>query len=158
MMFGYSGIAQDEEVVASSGGGHLIHAAYSPSTSALIGVSGGLLGNSGGIIAGNDLIGCGGIYLSARYNNRSIMNLDRLSLDLGVSMQLVEFAHVFAGAGYGEYVYPYKEPTLLEDKEIKGVELEGGVIIKIAKFTVHAGVSTLKFEHLDLFGGVGYTF
>ena len=155
--FFYSGIAQDEETV-SSVESHVIHVAYSPSTNALIGFRGGVLGNSGGIITGGDLLESAGLYFSARYNNKNIMNLDRLSVDLGVSLQLVEFAYVFAGGGYGEYKYPYKEPTLLEDMEIKGVEIEGGAMIKVRKFTLHAGVSTLKFEHLGLFGGIGYTF
>ncbi|NJO88463.1 MAG: hypothetical protein HC831_05450 [Chloroflexia bacterium] len=155
-LYGYTSYAQDEEVQSS--GGRIIHVAYSPSTSAILGAHGGLLGNSGGVISGNDLIQSGGLYLSARYNNRNIINLDRLSVDLGITMQLIEMAHVFVGAGYGEYKYPYKEPSLLPDLEIKGVELEGGVIIKVGKFTAHAGVSTLKFKHLDLFGGLGYTF
>lgn len=157
-LYGYIGYAQDDEIQSAGGGSRIIHVAYSPSTSALIGVQGGLLGNSGGIISGNDLIESGGIYMAVRYNNRNILNLDRLSVDLGVTMQLIEMAHVFVGAGYGVYKYPYKEPSLLPDLEIKGVELEGGAIVKIGKFTIHAGVSTLKFQHLDLFGGVGYTF
>ncbi|MDF1548404.1 MAG: hypothetical protein P1P88_11320 [Bacteroidales bacterium] len=155
-LYGYMSYGQDEEVISS--GSRIKYAAYSPSTSAIIGVHGGLLGNSGGVISGNDVLQSGGIYLSARYNNRNILNLDRLSVDLGVSMQLIEMAYVFVGAGYGEYKYPYREPSLLPDKEIKGLEIEGGAILKIGKFNLHAGVSTLKFEHLDFFGGVGYTF
>jgi hypothetical protein len=135
-----------------------IHVALSPSTSALIGVHGGLLGNSGGILGGGDLISSGGIYLAARYNDRSIMTNDRLSVDLGISLQLIEPLHIFVGGGYGEYKYPYKEPTILPDKEITGYEIEGGAILKLGQFTLHGGVSTLKFEHLDVFGGIGYTF
>jgi hypothetical protein len=155
---GYWVFAQEETTSTSSSSSRLIHVAFSPSTSALIGVHGGLLGNSGGVLGGNGIVESGGVYLSARYNNQDFINLDRLSIDLGVSLQLVEMAHIFIGGGYGEYVYPYKEPAIIPEKEIKGYEIEGGTIIKVGKFTIHAGVSTLKFEHLDFFGGIGYTF
>ncbi len=159
VIYGSFVYAQEETTSSGGGGGdHLIHIAYSPSTSAVFGLHGGLLGNSGGILDGNDLISSGGVYLSARYNNRDIANLDRLSVDLGVSLQLIEAAHIFIGGGYGEYVYPYKEPAIIPEEEIKGYEIEGGAILKLGPFTVHAGVSTLKFEHLDFFGGIGYTF
>jgi len=150
--------AQDDDIIVSDGKAHSIHIALSPSTSALFGLHGGLLGNSGGILQGGDLLSSGGVYLSGRYNDRNIMTNDRISVDLGVSLQLVSFAHVFVGGGYGDYKYPYKEPTLMPDKEISGYEIEGGAILKFGPFTVHAGVSTLKFSHMDVFGGIGYTF
>jgi hypothetical protein len=155
MISGFWVLAQDVTVSSRS---RAIHIAYSPSTSALIGFQVGLLANSGGIISESSFIQSGGLYLSGRYNNRKMVNLDRLSVDLGVSLQIAEAVYIFIGGGYGEYKYPYKEPTVLADLEIKGFELEGGAIYKLGKITLHAGVSTLKFKHLDLFGGIGYTF
>ena len=167
MFTGYFSFAQDDEVtteenkevsVDKSSGERAIHIAYSPSTSAIIGVHGGLLANSGGVLNGNGLVESGGLYLSARYNHQNFINLDRLSVAIGASLQIIEPAHVFVGFGYGRYNYPYNEPTILPDLEIKGLEIEGGTIINLGKFTIHVGISTIKFEKLDLHGGIGFTF
>ncbi len=160
LIFNYSSFAQDDEfdIGHSSSSDRLIHIAYSPSTSAIIGLHAGWMGNNGGVLGGGDLIGAGGLFLAARYNDRDILNLDRLSAVLGVTLQLTDFAHVYLGGGYGEYKYPYNEPTILPDLEISGVEIEGGLIFKIGSFTIHAGVSDLDFQQLDLVGGIGYTF
>jgi hypothetical protein len=160
LIFNYSSFAQDDEfdIGRSSSSDRLIHIAYSPSTSAIIGLHVGWMGNNGGVLGGGDLIGAGGLFLAARYNSRDILNLDRLSAVLGVTLQLTDFAHVYLGGGYGEYKYPYNEPTILPDLEISGVEIEGGLIFKIGSFTIHAGVSDLDFQQLDLVGGIGYTF
>ena len=81
-----------------------------------------------------------------------------MSATLGVSLQLTEFAHIYLGGGYGEYKYPYKQPTILPDLEISGVEIEGGLIFKLGPITVLAGVSDLDFKQLDFTAGIGYTF
>ncbi|OQY00760.1 MAG: hypothetical protein B6I20_08345 [Bacteroidetes bacterium 4572_117] len=135
-----------------------IHAALSPSTSALIGVHGGLLANGDGLLGGSGFIKTAGLFIAARYNNRQILNVDRLSAALGISLQLVKFAHIYVGGGYGEYKYPYNEPTILPDLEIKGAEIEGGAIFKIGPVSIIGGISVLNFEHLDFVGGIGYTF
>jgi len=161
LIFSYVLVAQDDDLdfnLDKSNSDRLIHVAFSPSTSALIGVHGGLLGNSGGVIDGGGFIESGGLFIAARYNNRNILNMDRLSAALGISLQLVEFAYVYIGGGYGEYKYPYNEPTILPDLEITGAELEGGVIFKIGPISLIGGVSALNFEHLDFVGGIGYTF
>jgi len=160
LMFSYLSVAQDDDMdfEVGSSSDRLIYAAFSPSTSALIGVHGGLLGNSGGLIDGGGFVESGGLFLAARYNNRDILNMDRLSITLGITLQLVDFAYVYVGGGYGEYKYPYNEPTILPDLEISGAEIESGVIFKIGPINLIAGVSYLNFEHLDLVGGIGYTF
>jgi hypothetical protein len=159
LIFNYSSFAQDDEFdIGGSSSDRLIHIAYSPSTSAIFGLHAGWMGNNGGVLSGGSLIDAGGLYVAGRYNNRDILNLDFWSATLGVTLQLTEFAHVYLGGGYGDYVYPYKEPTILPDLEISGVEIESGLIIKLGAFTIHAGVSDLDFQQLDLVGGIGYTF
>ncbi len=156
----YASFAQEDnsESNSSSSGDRVIHVAYSPSTSAIIGVHGGLLANSDGVLNGSGFIDAGGLYLSSRYNHQNLLNLDRLSVALGASLQLIETTHVYVGFGYGSYNYPYKEPTVLPDLEIKGFEMEGGAILKLGKITFHVGISTTKFEHIDIQGGIGFTF
>jgi len=162
LIFSHLSVAQDDDDldfdmdVGSSD--RMIYVAYSPSTSALIGIHGGLLGNSGGLIGGGGFVESGGLFLAARYNNRDILNVDRLSATLGVTLQIVEFAYIYVGGGYGEYKYPYLEPTQQPDLEISGFELEAGVIFKIGSITIQGGISNLNFEHLDFTGGIGYTF
>ncbi len=161
LMFSHLSFAQDDDLdfdldIGSSD--RMIHVAYSPSTSALIGIHGGLLGNSGGLIDGGGFVESGGLFLAARYNNRDILNVDRLSATLGITLQIVEFAYIYVGGGYGEYKYPYNEPTILPDLEISGAEIEGGLIFRIGPISLIGGISVLNFEHMDLVGGIGYTF
>ena len=163
MMFSHLSFAQDDDddidfEISSSSSSRLIHIAYSPSTSASFGLHGGLLGNNGGVFEGGDIVGAGGLFLAARYNNRDILNVDRLSATLGVSLQLVKFAYVYVGGGYGEYKYPYNKPTILPDLETNGAEIEGGMIFKIGPVSIIAGLTVLNFEQMDLVGGIGYTF
>lgn len=160
LIFNQLSFGQDDDEFNVGGGSsdRLIHIAYSPSTSAIFGLHAGWMGNNGGVLSGGSLIDAGGIYVAGRYNSRNILNLDFWSATLGVTLQFTEFAQVYIGGGYGDYVYPYKEPTILPDLEIKGVDLEAGLIFKIGAFTIHAGVSDLDFQQLDLVGGIGYTF
>lgn len=162
MIFTRLSFAQDDDDqdfdIGSSSSGRLIYVAYSPSTSAVFGLQAGYIGNNGGVLSGGSLIDAGGLYVAGRYNNRNILNFDFWSATLGITLQLADFAHVYVGGGYGEYVYPYNKPTILPDLEIKGVDLEAGLIFKIGAFTIHAGVSDLDFQQLDLVGGIGYTF
>lgn len=162
MMFSHLSFAQDDDdldfKMNSSSSSRLIHIAYSPSTSAILGLHGGLLGNNGGVFEGGDIVEAGGLFLAVRYNNRDILNVDRLSATLGVSLQLVKFAYVYVGGGYGNYKYPYNEPTILPDLEISGAEIEGGMIFKIGPISIIGGISVLNFEHIDAVGGIGYTF
>ena len=141
----------------NSSSGRLIHVAYSPSTSSVIGINGGLLGNSGGILQGGGFVESGGLFLSGRYNTRDLMNIDRLSAVLGVSLQVVEFAHIYLGGGYGSYAYP-SSSVFEADLEITGAEIESGLILKFGPVTLHGGASVLNFEHIDFLGGIGYTF
>ncbi|MCF6239753.1 MAG: hypothetical protein L3J74_00220 [Bacteroidales bacterium] len=159
LIFNHLSFAQDDEFnIGASSSERLIHIAYSPSTSAIFGLHAGWMGNNGGVLSDGSIIDAGGLYVAGRYNSRDILNLDFWSATLGVTLQLTEFAHVYLGGGYGKYVYPYNEPTILPDLEIKGVDLEAGFIIKAGAFTFHAGISDLDFQQLDLVGGIGYTF
>ena len=162
LMFAHFSFAQDDlddfSIGKSSSSDRLIHIAYSPSTSAIFGLHAGWMGNNGGVLKGGNFVGALGPYISGRYNSRDIMNMDRWSAILGGTLQLVEFAHVYVGAGYGDYKYPYHEPTIIPDLEFSGVEIESGVIVKLGSFIIHAGVSDLDFQQLDFVGGIGYTF
>lgn len=159
-VFNHLSFAQDDEfdIGGRSSSDRFIHIAYSPSTSAIFGLHGGWMANTDGIFAGESIIDAGGLYVAGRYNNRNILNLDFWSASLGVTLQLTEFAHVYLGGGYGKYVYPYNEPTILPDLEISGVEIESGLILKIGSITIHAGIADLDFQQLDFVGGIGYTF
>jgi len=154
LLFQFSFGQEDEGEI----GGRNIFVALSPSTSALIGFQGGILSNGDGIIGGDGFIDPLGFYIAARYNNRNIMNLDRLSVTLGVAPQLTNFLYIYGGGGYGTYKYPFLKPTLLPDQEIKGFEADGGLIIKVWRVTVSGGVSILDFSHTDYTVGVGFTF
>ena len=161
LIFSHLSFAQDDDEFDIGGGSsseRLFHIAYSPNTSAIFGLHFGWMSNSDGVLGGSSLIDAGGLFVSGRYNNRDIMNLDFWSASLGVSLGLTESLQVYLGGGYGEYVYPYHEPTIIPDLEIKGVNIEGGLILKLGAFTIHAGLSDLDFQQLDLVGGIGYTF
>jgi len=161
LLFNHLSFAQDDiDEFGSKGGSsdRLIHIAYSMSTSAIFGLHVGWMGNNGGILSGGDFVGALGPYAAGRYNSRDILNLDRWSAVLGATVQLTDFMHVYIGGGYGDYKYPYHEPTILPDLEISGAEIEGGVIFKIGPITIHGGITDLDFQQLDIVGGIGYTF
>lgn len=146
--------AQDD----GGGEGRDIFVGLTPSTSALIGVQGGMLSSGKGILGGGDFIDALGFFLTARFNSRDIISHDRLSITLNVAPQLTKYLSVYLGGGYGTYSYPYKEPTLQPDEEYSGFEAEGGLQIKFFNFTISGGVSILDFNQTDYTVGVGYTF
>ncbi len=130
----------------------------SPSTSSLIGLKGGLLSNTDGILGGSGIVDALGFYIAGRYNSRDIMNLDRLSVTAGVAPQIFKPIYVYLGGGYGSYKYPHLEPSLEPDEEISGFEYDAGILVKVWKINVGAGVSVLNFEQLDFTVTLGYVF
>lgn len=96
----------------------------------------------------------------------------RFSLTAGVTAQVFNNAYAYAGAGYGKSlllweVNEYKYSDDMETDQswavnntwsIKGLELEGGLILPLKSVLITAGGSVVNFRRPTLTFGIGYKF
>ncbi|MDD3878292.1 MAG: hypothetical protein PHT69_16860 [Bacteroidales bacterium] len=96
----------------------------------------------------------------------------RYSITAGINAQVFSKGFVYLGAGYGESrllwevkEFNYADDSLYEvswaqnnDYSIKGLELEGGLIIPIKKVLLKVGGSLLSFKEPAYTFGIGYRF
>lgn len=104
------------------------------------------------------------------YNTWTKEDRNRLSITTGPMLRLAKWMYLYVGAGYGDYgriysgssgdyYYSYFCPL-----RCKGLEAEGGVILKIGGFALSCGYSTIfsdvpagEKQFGDLHVGIGFT-
>ena len=96
----------------------------------------------------------------------------RMSITGGVTAQIFNNAYVFFGAGYGKswLLWEVNEYNYADDQlndvswainnqwSVKGLELEGGLIIPLKSVLVNVGTTVVNFRRPTLTFGLGYKF
>lgn len=89
----------------------------------------------------------------------------------GPTFRVARNAYLYVGAGYGaeQLFWEYegydldKSPTgsgwaLNESIDSKGIALDAGVVLRLGRLLIEAGVSSLQFKSFQITGGVGLAF
>ena len=104
------------------------------------------------------------------YNTWTKEDRNRLSITSGPMVRLAKWMYLYAGAGYGDYGRIYSGSmgdynySYFCPLRCKGLEAEGGVILKIGGFILSCGYSTIfsnvpvgEKQFGDLHIGIGFT-
>lgn len=106
------------------------------------------------------------------YKFNSTEDLRRLSITGGITWQLGKNFFVYTGGGYGmkEHLwqmelYDYETDSKTGEEYVQqpdytytGLEAEGGVMLRINKIFISAGVTSVSFKYTNLTAGLGYAF
>jgi len=106
------------------------------------------------------------------YKFNSTEDLRRLSITGGITWQLGKNFFVYTGLGYGmkEHLwqmelYDYETDSKTGEEYVQqpdytytGLETEGGIMLKINKIFISAGVTSVSFKYTNLTFGIGWAF
>ncbi len=86
----------------------------------------------------------------------------RFSLSGGLMWQVLPFASIYAGAGYGFYRKLWEDAAgqwlEVTDLSTRGLAAEAGVRVPLGHFLLMAGASTIGFRNIHAEVGIGWTF
>jgi len=106
------------------------------------------------------------------YKFNSTEDLRRLSITGGITWQLGKNFFVYTGVGYGmkEHLwqmelYDYETDSKTGEEYVQqpdytytGLEAEGGVMLRINKIFISAGVTSVSFKYTNVTFGIGWAF
>lgn len=80
----------------------------------------------------------------------------------GICVRATPWLIPYAGVGYGERTLAWEDSALswvrVSDRSFKGIVAEAGIIFKLSRFAISAGVSTISFGYCSLDIGAGFCF